>query len=851
MIVPIPLRFLCHAMMSALCAIMVCVAVAHAQVPTPVLMPGTGGVRYRIAFPDTVTNTLDTRYPNNRVRNESSLWIFSPVKNKVKITNSSGASTVLNLDAGKFKVYTPSGATAVDVYNSPVRRTFLVEADQPIVLYCYFASVQGAEAWAPAPTDRWGKKFQAASIPGEAVNDIGIAGETEVPSVPKPAPALILVIADRDSTIVTLRLAPKVGLYGNPPTTVMLNEGEAYQFVSIVDTTPGADSQEDIGGTVIQSNKPIGVVTGNCRAQAVFDQAGLKNNAYKGPMFEWVPPIEQLGRNFVFLPSWDNHRPGIGAIGERLREFVRVYNYRDAELGGQFLPPGGVTAQDFTVKPDSLREFAFGAAAAVSFRTNAPAMAMMHSSAIVRFNGSTPCFRGIPCFSYSAWVPYMVEMTPREQWTTFAPYYAPTNPGTMQHYVSVVTDTITMKSIVRDNGSPFPFNRKIPGTDLVWGTMGVAAGGDNWLMSTNGKGFGGVVFGMMEGGEEYRPGAARKKDGASAGLAGGGQGGPEAQHPCEYEEYNGLAYGYPLAPGRRVLYLVDTLRIDTLSRPCGELTILAEFQDSDASGFSSIRLDPTTSINAKLIMVSPLAINDIVGRTSVTVRVVPIDPLKAAQATVLIESAAGQSWSVSTSYRPDHLDLDFPALLEFGSVPADSIVTRTVTIHNTADHPIVITSIDAVGGTSGFTVDPLALPLQIAPGASIQVGIRFSPKAGTRDYALSLTLLLGCGQRSISITGHLFVPTTGVDEVAAGRFGLDAALRGQRLVVQASAPEGSRVGITVFDALGTVVATVHEGYLSGAIQTFEVDASALPSGVYYCRMRDGQRERIQSIVVVH
>ncbi len=833
--------------------VVLCTSTVGAQVPSPMFAPGSAGYRYRLAFPDTVTNTLDARFPNNRVRTEATIWMFSAVKNTVRITDYTGTSRVLNLEGGTFKAYTLQAAAVVDVVNTISRKTFLVEADQQIILYCYFASTQGTETWAPIPAERWGLNHQVACVPGDIVYDIGAAGADDVATVAKPAPATILVIADRDSTVVSLELPPDVKLLGNPPATVVLNAGESFQFVSIVDTTRKPAEQQEIGGTLVRSNKPIGVITGNPRAQIVYDVPGIKNNAYKGMMFEWVPPTNLLGREFVFLPTWDNHRPGIGSNAERLREFARVYNAGGARITGSTLTAGNVAPLSFDVQPRSFREFSFSAPVATHFRTNSPAMAIMHSSAIVKYNGSTPCSRGIPCRSFSAWVPYMSEMVPREQWVRFAPYYAPTNPGSMLHFVSVVTDTISMRNIIMQDGSPFPFTRRIPGTDLIWGSRSVTAGNNNWIMSKDTGTFTGVAFGLQEGGEEYRPGATRKKDGSRGVIAGGGNDVPDAERGCEFEEYNAVSYGYPLAPARRVYDRTDTIRIDTSSDGCGAFTIAITFLDQDPSGFTVVRLNPAQSVNARLVYPGHLQQQDIAGLLSATVTVAPIDGVKEMLATVAIESMTGQSWNVVIAYTADPLNLVVPQAINFGALPADSSVTREMVIRNSADHPIVIAGLAIPAGHIAFTIDsiPGTLPLTVPAGDSLTVRLRYTARAAAESDTSRLHVILRCGERLIGLMGRSLPPTTGVDEVAAGRFGLDAALRGQRLVVQASAPEGSRVGITVFDALGTVVATVHEGYLSGAIQTFEVDASALPSGVYYCRMRDGQRERIQSIVVVH
>ena len=446
------------AMILAVCTFLTSTSL-FAQGPQPTLDDKSSGTYFLVSYPDTTTNALDARYPNNRVRPEASLWIFSPVANKVKITSNGSSSEVLNLEAMKFKTHTLKSSPVCDVINSVSRRSVKIESDYPIVVYCYFAHIQSVEAWTPIAVENWGTDYYAACVPGETVLEIGLAGETEIPHTVKPGGANILVIAAYDNTKVTLTPASGYRFVGGPPATVTLNEGQVFQVQSKVDTAIDAERQDDLGASRIQSDKPIGVISGNTRVQVVVDEVGLKNNAYKNMVTEWIPPTEQHGKEFVYFPTWDNHRPGIGSSAERKREFARVYNSNGKAIDGYYLQPGGTSQVKFKIKRDTLAEFAIGQPSAVYFKTEEPAMAMMHSSAIVKFNGSTPCYAGLPCLSYDAWAPYMVEMTPREQWVSFAPHYAPVNPGSMQHYVSIVTDTATARSIVRENGSGFLLNR--------------------------------------------------------------------------------------------------------------------------------------------------------------------------------------------------------------------------------------------------------------------------------------------------------------------------------------------------------------------------------------------------------
>ena len=744
--------------------------VACAQAPSPILDPETAGRAYIIAFPDTTANALDPRYPNTRgPRSEFSLWIYSAVKNKVRIIQGGGGTTVLDAPAGRFKIFNFTGSPVVTSINTKTNNTYRVESDFPVIIYCYLATIQGLEAWTPIPIDRWGKEYHSASVSGEVVREIGAAGNIVVPYTPKMGSAEILMLAAYDNTRITLRPPPGVDFLGGPPRDITLNAGQAYQVQSIVDVDLEGAGQPDIAATVITSDKPIGILSGNTRVQINYDETGLKNNAYKNMLMEWLTPSEQHGKEFVFMPTWDNVRPGSGAAAERKREYVRLYSTQGKETPGFYLQPGGTTQVPFTAVIDSLREFVFGNPAAVCIRTDIASQALMHSSAIVKFNGSTPCFGGIPCLSYDAWAPYMVELVPREQWTTFAPYYAPVNPGGMLHYLNVVADTISAQNIYRESGSRFLFTRKIPGTDLIWGSVPVNPGQDNYLVGRNGARFFAFAYGMFKGFEEYRPGRTKRDDDDQHAIAGGGDDAPVVAHPAEYEEYNALAYGYPLAPGRNLLAPSDSLRIDT-TMDCWRLEIDARAVNENPNGFLSVALEPDSTTNARLVPVDPLRFSDILGRSYVKVAVEPLDPLQNAGATVLLKDRTGRVWKVNYKYEAEYVTIDSATGVNFGFVVVNREVERTVTITNPLQKSVEVKDLRLALGNQNYTIvrstpaGPLLvppMPVKLGPGEKMTVVIRVKPTIQDQIYVDTVKVVLSCTRMMLPLITETIGSTAG------------------------------------------------------------------------------------------
>ena len=637
---------------------------------SPPLDVETSGRRYVVAFPDTTQN----HPPGGSVakfRDEFDLFIYSATdSNRVTIVQPDGNSTKLTLRGGAFQVIPITSSPVADRINVAQRRAISVDATAPVVLYCYMATRFGMEAWTPIPVEMWGTEYSAAALPSGSVADVGYVAESKVFSTVKPAPSEILVIAAYDNTKVAIRPSAAQHLAGTTAASVevTLRAGECYQVQSDahIDAS-GEGEQTDLGGVVVRADKPIGVISGNTRTLVRQDQTGLLGNVYKGMVMEWLPPRDQQGTEFVYLPSWDKHRPGIDARAERAGEYVRAYS-GSQPLSYTSLDNGAVTGHAMT--HDSLSELLLPAVDAVYLRSQKPMQAFMHSPSVLQLVAKVTCFLGYPpCQIYAAWAPYMVEMTPREQWGSFAPYYAPTVPAGMEHNINVVTDTASARHIFTEEGDLFPFTRRIPGTDLIWGSRAVVPGVSHYLVGVGGARFYGYVYGTLAGREHYSPTRTRKSDDPEI-ASGGEEPGAEQLMAGTYEEDNALSYAYPLSPRRSVLAPPDSLEV-VRGRACGTLLLQVRTLNPRPSGIRSIELDRGMSANARLEFVEPLAAADITGSSSAYVKVVPVDESKGIVARIAITDRTGRITYVDHVYDPPRVDVSARAI-DFGALSVGS-----------------------------------------------------------------------------------------------------------------------------------------------------------------------------------
>ena len=636
----------------ALCMLATSIS-AHAQSLdyTDNYLPSTATGRfYVLTFPSPLTNLYDSRFPSSLFDNQSlAVMVYSDHPTVLDITaNGSQWSRTVVLSGGKFDIIELPVTNASFVqqdYNS--LNSFTLRSRDPVLLYSYMTTAFGSEAWTPLPVESWGKEYYVSAIPAETIQNIEPFNETNYLSETKGAPSQIIITAARDNTQVTITPNDAVSGFGREPFTITLQAGQSYMVRSEVNLEdPEGLHGPDLGGTRIVADNLIGVVTGNTRASMIGTDA-LSRNSFKGLMMEALAPVEQHGTEFIYTPTWDAQRPDESknptpTDGIRLAEYARIYGTTNGRTFGTVTDPHGGYNR-FDVRERNFHSEKFSYAQAHSIRTDQPSQAMMHSSSVVKFNGTTT--HGNNNYfgsSYTSWTPYMVELIPREQWTNSAAFHLPVQPHDLVGYLNLVAPADQASNIfIRQADYPwhaFSFNRgRIPGTNLVWGTIPVNDNKTYLIRGDEGAQFTGFVYGNSPGEEVFRPGRTKKEKGDS----------PLAVHPSEYEEQVGVSFGYPLTPLRRVLAESDEIVIEPDLRSHGLYSV--HTINPNPVGFRSIGLAPG-AVNAELEIIGVQDITDIIGMSQAVVRIRPIITSQDATATIVVTDRTGKETSLSYTY---------------------------------------------------------------------------------------------------------------------------------------------------------------------------------------------------------
>jgi len=732
-------------------------AFSHAQS----LDLGSAGRLFVVAFPDTVTNTFDSRYPN-RMKESATLLVYTAVDNHVRVTSPTGYSYAASVGGGTMTTIALMGES-----NQPTQifqpkpgplsqTTFRVEADEPIIVYCHFMTRYGGEAFTPVPVESWGSEYHVATAPGQIIKDIQPGSQTDYRTYNAAAPAVASIVAAFDNTNVTIVPRPGLRLVGNPLLSTTLNNGECYSIRGVVDTATANEDimQGDLTGTIIYASRPIGVVSGNPRTAFGHDRerTALAENSFKNAAYEWLAPTEQHGTYFVHLPIWDSRRI-TGQSGEKPDE-KRMYERvlvipTSADSTLLAIYDSGVVAPMRTIAKGMSDTSRWSFPRPHVYVSDHPAQAFHQPFPTLIHVGSIwgPGAPGDGWYDYGG---FMQEIVPREQWTSFAPYYAMDSPPSMEHFVAIVTDTVSAQSVYSRDGARVTFNRGvIPGTDLTWGTATMRTGQLEWFEGRDGARFYAVQYGLWKGYEAYRHTATRG-DGGDQSLV----------RPAEYEENTAVAYGLPLAPRRLSLVPSDSFEIEVMHlidapEQCNNVRIHIRALNAHAGGLRAIYI-ADSSTNARLVVTNPLS-GRIAGQRDATMEVLQVDALRPAHGAVVVEDRSGRRTNIPFSIAPPLIRLTGSDTIGFGKTDSFSSTDAAVWFLNPNDRTMRIDSISMGSAGSAFVVvSPTSRPVDVAQHDSVKVTIRYRPIEQGRSYSDSLYLHAACTPMRTVLTGSSF-----------------------------------------------------------------------------------------------
>jgi len=270
----------------------------------------TEGTRYMVAFPQVWASPSEKPLPQ-----PMQLFISSKVDTKVRVQTPAGINDASRIDreytlqANKV-LKIPISTNYMNV-NSQTRSGYgiFITSKSPISVSTYQAWMGNGELARHLPIDAWGKNYYTANMYQDRYGQNGDY---------KYRPSQILIIASRDNTVVSYTPTWDTEGGNDAPSvrkgqtqTITLEKGETFLIKAKIDENYNKDYITDLSGTLIRSNRPIGVISGHTKVAIlrypdVLPPTGafateahfVRNNVHDAML-----PLEMSGTEFVTIPS--------------------------------------------------------------------------------------------------------------------------------------------------------------------------------------------------------------------------------------------------------------------------------------------------------------------------------------------------------------------------------------------------------------------------------------------------------------------------------------------------------------------------------------------------------------------
>jgi len=669
------------------------------------------GTRFMIGFMQNETDGICGSDYGQRL-----VSVASRFQALVRVTLPSGGGTwQRQLQPGEvysFEVSRQYECTGEGVF----RKGIEITSDRPVSIYCYNGQYATADGYLALPIDAWGTQYLAASYPV----DFYPANPTDQSylCLTWPRGGELAAIAAEDSTIVSVypKTMTLLGLPAGRPYTKVLARGDIFQ-VQDGGSVPGFS---DLTGSTIVSNKPIGLLSGHVRTSLPV------RFPTKDHLIEMIPPRNTLGKRYFLVPY------GGRLGGDLVRVIASTTGLTQVTVTGTT----GAT-QNYTLA--DLGEFIDINLTQVSIVTaTEPVLVAQYS----RSAGNDPRNSSVgPNQRYPiAFDPYMIIVTPEEQFVNAAVFQTMSNISTSgaynngglypnprqqydRHYLTVVGERDSFATILLNDqtlaSQPGYTSGIIPNTPYAWATVDVADGRIHRLEGV--ALFGGYVYGLGQ------------VD----------------------------SYGWPVGAGLRKFDIPDANPPHLSARKvCGKWEVVTTEPGPFETGLRDVWLDTSWSRNVTFQKVLIIRGDEF---SLGTLKV--IDPLQPGRGRVIAEDLAGNRDTIELQISSDLVTLSRDSVYIRGA-EVSTLYRNGVRVTNPNTDTMLLS--DALLALrKGFLLEGTYRNVAIPPGGFVDIVVIFGTQVRGNQHD-TLVLTINCTEWRIPLLATMGVPGIGTEDLDFG-----------------------------------------------------------------------------------
>jgi hypothetical protein len=433
------------------------------------------GTRYMVAFPMVQASPSEKPMPQ-----PMQLYISSKVKTTVRVET----PATINDNARINREYT---IQANEVLKIPISTSYMngisssgpesqtrrgygiyITSKKPISVSTYQAWMGNGELARHLPIDAWGKNYVTMNFYQDRYGTSS--------SGYKYRPSQILLVSAKDNTVVTYTpTAATEGGNDNPSTpsgvsqTITLDKGETYLIKSKIDENYNKEWITDLSGTIIKSNKPLGVISGHTKVAImrypdVLPPTGMfaaEAHFVRNNVHDAMLPVEMAGTKFVTIPCLYTPTRVVGqgsvefGIDDDRGDVVRVVALEDNTKVFSMRQDGSGLKPERTLrKGESF--LATSQEVATYWETDKPSLISHYGKSYAKIlppalrgnKGSLDAIQGHP--TVESGMPMMQYVPSVDRWASYGVF---TSPEGMDNFLNIVFTTDQVGKIKIDGRS--------------------------------------------------------------------------------------------------------------------------------------------------------------------------------------------------------------------------------------------------------------------------------------------------------------------------------------------------------------------------------------------------------------
>lgn len=571
-----------------------------------------------------------------------------------------------------------------------------VITDKKTIVYAMNHTGASSDAYAALPVANWGKEYVIVST----ANDSYLPADRFPDTVSRSSEFMIM--ASEDSTLVQFR--PKAttvaGFDTNDLVSIYLMKGQSYLVMSSQQQTRGLG---DLTGTIVRSDKPIGVLSGHVRtAIPVYIDEPLRYDRRgdsKDHLAEMLMPTKIWGLNHISTPF------SINSTGD----YIRVVSIQPNTKVTAF---GNNTFRDFElVNPGDIEDF-YPVGVPVVWIADKPIQIaqIMPSSAYDDLGQKFD-----PC---------MVIVPPLEQFVSRILCEVPRTPAgrygePFSNFVNLICErsaitTLTLDGTLLMSLYPRLYDQQIPGTQYNWLVIPIKPGVHSFKADT-GK-FSGIMYGTL------------------------------------IDDSYALSLGLSLLKTSFVDSVPPTLNF---TENCDKIDVTAE----EEGGANAIGLDELTVVLDSTVNYKWTVETSTETSTKLNLKAEPIDITKNGQIIIDTRDKLGNGKRLKYTYNA--LSIEVRSDIIFNKVDWKDSTCELVTVKNVGLDTIEFLGSTIIGDTRvQFNGKTPLVNQRLLPNDSVNFIVCFKPNYDSTTLNALLSMKLTC-ERSISIplTGAVAAPS--------------------------------------------------------------------------------------------